>query len=135
MKKISLSSLLILLTLFVFSQKAEVFEVEEIAEKYLQSKLLKSDTTNFKLHKTSIVEFNEHASYYIVNFQPTGFVIISAYKFYEPILAYSTENIYQIYDMPENQKYWMQQYDFIIDSLYKHNFTNQQYIEKCRVCS
>ncbi len=130
MKKTILILIFIISNIFAFSQEIDNFYAEEIASKYLYSKFLKSDTTNYKIKNTELISYNGHPSYYVVNFKPEGFVILSAYKFYEPILGYSTENNFQTYNMPDNLYYWMQQYSYVIDSIYIHNPTNKQYSEK-----
>ncbi len=50
--------------------------------------------------------------FYIYNIGDQGFVIISGCKSVQPVLAYSTDNVFGPYEaVPDNLKWWLQQYD------------------------
>ena len=48
--------------------------------------------------------------YYVFSLQPRGFVIVAADERAEPILGYSYDNPFSLDGMPENGRYWLDQY-------------------------
>ena len=48
--------------------------------------------------------------YYVFSLQPRGFVIVAADERAEPILGYSYDNSFSVEGMPDNVRYWLDQY-------------------------
>ncbi|MCR4825622.1 MAG: C10 family peptidase, partial [Bacteroidales bacterium] len=48
--------------------------------------------------------------YYVFSLQPRGFVIVAADEHAEPILGYSYDNPFSLEGMPDNVRYWLDQY-------------------------
>lgn len=64
---------------------------------------------------------------YVVNYEGGGFLVISADKRVNEILAYSEDSSFPIDDnveMPEGVASWMDGYAFLVDSIRKYNVTN-----------
>lgn len=124
MKKTILLLTFIFSHIFLFSQNiANKNEVEYLALKYINSELAIDDTIVFSIKKTKLFDYNNHKSYYVVNFNPTGHVVMSAYKFYEPILSYSLLHNFSF----DPNNFFLNAYDYIIDSLYNNKIENTKY--------
>lgn len=57
------------------------------------------------------VKKNEHTLWLIFNFEPEGFVIISADKRFYPVLAWSPKGEFSPENIPENCSYWLKWYE------------------------
>lgn len=79
-------------------------------------KTVSSAITDSVLHSSRNV-----VCYYIVNFSD-GFVIISADDRVEPVLAYSTESIFDADNIPENTAAWLDNYRQEISYALSHDF-------------
>ncbi len=53
-------------------------------------------------------------SYYVVNFENEGFVIVAADNQINPIIGFSTEGAFDVVNMPENVRFFMDEYDLEI---------------------
>ncbi len=77
-----------------------------------QNDLLKSTSTDDFTEKEvddvfSILGSDDNAAFYIFTFKPSGFVIISATKKEEPILAYSTTSHFNMDSLPLGLQMWI----------------------------
>lgn len=112
MKKFLSLIILALLTTNIANSQISSLEAETIARKCL---ILKSPNTDLKQHfenaKVSSVFVeteNNETLWYVVNFQPKGFVIVSADTLYHPIIAFSWRTNFDL-PIPESAiKMWMQ---------------------------
>jgi len=60
-------------------------------------------------------------TYYIINLNPQGFIIVPAYDAAPPVLGYSLENNYSTDNQPESFKAWMEGYSKVIRQLTENN--------------
>lgn len=112
MRKILSLTIIALLTVNIAISQISSSEAEIIARKCL---ILKSPESDIKLHfekaKVSSVYTeteNNEALWHVVNFEPKGFVIVSADTLYHPIIAFSWRTNFE-FPMPESGvKMWMQ---------------------------
>ncbi len=133
MKKITGITVITFVILFnVYSNPVDTTEAKKVAINFFMQK---SDTRLKSFHeleiaKTIVHTYNGHNSYYVFKFKPTGFVIIAADDVRDPIIAWSTNSIFNEYDLPPAYIDWMEQYDWYIDSLITYNVSNDSSIQE-----
>jgi hypothetical protein len=133
MKKITGLTVITFVILFnVYSNPVDTTEAKKVALNFFMQK---SDTRlkNFQereIEKTIVHTYNGHNSYYVFKFKPTGFVIVAADDARNPIIAWSTNSIFNEYDLPPAYIDWMEQYDWYIDSLITYNVSADSSIQK-----
>ncbi|MFC2096400.1 C10 family peptidase [Bacteroidota bacterium] len=67
---------------------------------------------------------------YIVNYEPNGFVLISADKRMDPILAFSEDNSFQTdTEYPDNLKYWLESTVTQIEYVIENNLSQTEEID------
>ncbi len=111
----------------VFSQEIDTLKAKEYALFFIKKH---DKTQNYKISEFYSMNYNNHKSIYIITFRPTGFVIISAFKFYEPILAYSTQNSLYLKELFPEVEILLKQYDLIIDYLYNNIPENNYFLKE-----
>lgn len=95
MKKFFLILAISLLSLnMAFSQKISIDEGKTIVKNVIKERFdaLGKDFRNYKISDSYVETFEGTEVFYVYNLQPEGFVIISAYKNIEPLLAFSYES-------------------------------------------
>ncbi len=115
-----------------YSNPVDTTEAKNVALNFFMQK---SDTRLKSFHeleiaKTIVHTYNGHNSYYVYKFKPTGFVIVAADDARDPIIAWSTNSVFNEYDLPPAYIDWMEQYDWYIDSLITHNVSNDSSIQE-----
>lgn len=95
-------------------------QVKSIAQNFSQTsvfenspnKLLKTGSNDSKknreIEKIYSISKNNNVAFYIITYQPTGFVIVSATKKEEPILAYSEINTFDTNEISYGLQMWME---------------------------
>ncbi len=85
-----------LIFLLIFSIKNQAEPVPKKLIKQIAFNFLTHKTQNRDLKITSVenYDFNGQTALYIVNFRPQGFVILPSDDKIQPVLAYSTENVF-----------------------------------------
>ena len=124
MKKIILSlSVLFLFPMFLSGQEISTKEAEIAAVKFYfervnyREKIVLAEISPREIHP---VEFEGFTVFYAVNINPAGFVLVSADKSIEPILAYSFETTYQPENQPPPFVMWVEQYEKQIAHALEH---------------
>ena len=122
MKKIYYSFIFFFLLFAANAQQIDVNTAQKMAETfYLQQQKQKS-VTSLQLYCTAPVHHqksSKNANYYFIfNDGNQGFVIVSGDQRCEPILGYSTSGSFDTTDMPDNLRWWMQQYCDEMDSAF-----------------
>jgi hypothetical protein len=82
----------------VVAKKVEKKIIEQIAFEVLKNKY--NQTENIQLEKIDSVYYNNEICFYIINFIPTGFVIISANDEFDPIIGSSRQTKFDYNSAP-----------------------------------
>lgn len=117
--------LIILSTLLImpcWSQPAGLKNARTVAENFYALKNKQKSSHTLQLYMTDQQLFRQKSGtgkirYYVFNDESNGFVIVSGDYRCLPVLAYSTESIFDSTDMPENIRQWMQNYCEEMESL------------------
>lgn len=123
-------------TSFANAQFIEQSEAELVGLNFMETNLYKKtrSANNSKkvIKKTITKSYNDHKSYYKIIFEDGGFAIVSAIEEYEPILAYSLDGRASEDDSDASPAYiwWMQNYDYEIDSIIKTKTKLKTYSSK-----
>jgi hypothetical protein len=118
----------LLLFFFIFinlsSGNIDLQTARKVADGFIKSKLSESGV----LRTSSDFTFTESGNpvYYIVNLEPTGFIIVSACDAAPPILGYSLENKYMPTEQPSNFSTWLQGYSKMISYLTENNIQSTE---------
>lgn len=110
-----------------FSQEISVKEAQIFALTFISNQ---NKSINYEIERVEGRNFNSHKTCYIVQFSPSGFVILSAQKNYKPILAYSTFSNFAFENSPPAVDLFLKQYNYTIDSLLKNNNKSNNYSTK-----
>ena len=104
-----MKKLFLIFALFVclFSFALQAKEVnKQTAEKIAANAFAKLDNNknivNFQVKEVLTVYSDDIIAFYIVNFKPTGFIILSASDATMPILGNSTESNFLLENLPRN---------------------------------
>ena len=103
MKKLALTIFSLLLAATGFAKEISQSEAVEVAQRMMKQK-------NVKVTEVSSVtplNFNGQKSYYAVQFQPSGWALISADDVATPLIGYSAEGEFPVLNMPENMRGWL----------------------------
>lgn len=103
MKKLALTIFSLLLAATGFAKEISQSEAIEVAQRMMKQK-------NVKVTEVSSVtplNFNGQKSYYAVQFQPSGWALISADDVATPLIGYSAEGEFPVLNMPENMRGWL----------------------------
>ena len=68
--------------------------------------VMKTTIIKFELNNSNIL-FIGLLLFYVINFEPAGFVIVSADNRSKPVLGYSFENLYDVNNIPPHYDYWL----------------------------
>jgi hypothetical protein len=81
-----------------------------------------------KVLQTTITKtYNNHNSYYVHKFEPTGYVIMSSTTEYEPVLVYSPDQVYDETNLNPDLVWWMDAYEYEIDSIITNNVQTTEF--------
>lgn len=77
-----------------------------VAQNFFQNRTL-APFENLQVQSIEAVPYHDRTAYYIVNFEPQGWVLVSGIDAHYPILAYSDEGAYSLERMPPAAADWM----------------------------
>ena len=128
MKKITLMLLFTAVSICSFAKPVDLITAQKVATSYfnhfnadVQSTLIKSQFSN---------EGSNPISYYIFDFSPKGFIIVSADDRCIPIIGYSTEGNYVEPAQGNTFKFWMDRRTTEIQYIIKNNLPADENINK-----
>lgn len=110
--------ILSLLLFFTFSAFPKEITAEQAILK--ASELMSSRQNNFsgKVKSTDLVKISGNPIYYIINFEPEGWALVSAQDASKPIIGYSAIGSYEKQNQPESMRSWFENIeDEIIDAV------------------
>ena len=104
-------SFIVLLSVLFFTLSAFAREITEDVAIRKASELMSNRQTNFtgKVNTTDLVKISGNPVYYIINFEPEGWVLISAQDVTKPVIGYSSTGSYMKQNQPESMRSWFQQ--------------------------
>ena len=111
----------------IFSAKAQQIDVQtaqKVAECFYAQHQTQKSAAGLQLYSTAPMKNMQKSAgkanyYYIFNDGNSGFVIVSGDQRCTPVLGYSTSGGFDTTDMPENMRWWMQQYCNEMDSAFR----------------
>ncbi|HOF16631.1 MAG TPA: thiol protease/hemagglutinin PrtT [Bacteroidales bacterium] len=121
-KRILLTGLLTIFSLVIFAKHVDEQTAKKVGQAFLTTKTnsqqLKSATNlslaykaDFAINSTVSNQQTESRTYfYVFNVAPNGFVIVSGDDNVIPILAYSDEGSFDLNNIPNNAKKWLEEY-------------------------
>jgi hypothetical protein len=119
-------ALFILVSYALFSKPISLEKAKQIAIQHnLQLNKYSIELQNpsdYKLIASSHDIFSkttENPTFYIYNLPQKGWVIVAGDDIAHPVLAYSKEASYSLENLPDNAKYWLEQYDIAISEAIK----------------
>jgi hypothetical protein len=121
MKKISIFFVIVYLSIQCMSQHTDIKDearIGHLAQNILIAKAplhQKSDFVNANVLSVQLVERNGEGKYFIVNFQPEAYVLISATHHYHPVIAFSFKGNFQYPITAPAVEFWLQQLESKID--------------------
>ena len=128
-------ALFILMSYSAFSKPIGFEEAKEIAMQHNlhlnKYSIELQDPSAYKLIASSNDIFSratKNPTFYIYNFPQKGWVIIAGDDIARPILAYSKEGTYNLENIPDNAKYWLEQYDLAISEAIKQETSQSEKI-------
>lgn len=121
--------LCLLLAKVVFAQEVDLGVAELVSQNFfknsfndgiqLKNSTLTVSTEGLTIKDSRLKMYNNHPSYYVVNFEQGGWVITSAHKAVGPVLAYSAEGyLGSDEELPAAFTDWMSQYEQVIDEAF-----------------
>ena len=122
MRKLFLVATLVTLINTAFAQHVSISEGENIAKNIIAERfpLLGADPDNFKIADSYTEIFNGEEVFHVYNLNPTGFVIISAERSVEPLLAFSHESTCNATDRHQGVKAVLKSYSEQISAAIKN---------------
>lgn len=111
-----------------YTQNVTQEDAEMVAKNFRNAGLrTKSDALSSSIERTLLSYYEGEPSYYVVSFKEGGYVIVSAYDGYEPVLMYTDNGEYDEQDLPPSFIWWMDLYSQRIQELSVNNVKDQQY--------
>ena len=112
----------IILSLFLvafqsYAQVVKRTDAEIVAKNFMEQNNLVNKTGNIIIDTTIVRSYNGDASYYVVCLENKGYVIISAYDGYGPVLMYTDSGQFDELDLHPGFESWMSLYSERIDEL------------------
>ena len=115
----------ILLTFGAFAK-----EITEDVALRKASELMSNKQSNFTgmVNNTNLVRVSGDPLYYIINFIPEGWVMVSAQDVSKPIIGYSTSGSYIKENQPESMRSWFKDIeDQIVDAVKNNSITHPEW--------
>lgn len=113
-----------LLSLNLIAQNISIIDAEQIAIKFLEEKKATynmNDTHKYDASNSYSFQETDQQFYHVINFLPTGFVIVSGTQKISPILGYSYNNTCLQNDQNSEFSWWMSQVVDQIKFIDKHD--------------
>ena len=111
-KNISLVMILFI-PIFLHSEPVSLNQARAVAQNFINSRSLE----NYTIKTIDIYNKNNQDVFYYINFNPTGFIVISADNRIKPILAYSYDNSFLL-DNSSPGIQWISDYYYEIGNLF-----------------
>ncbi len=128
MKRFLLFFIALLFVNFVQAQEASPEIAKEVATKYFTYR--KGDKADYKIKTSQTNYFKNKATFYVINFEKGGFVIVSGDYRVKPILGYSLTNSFpKKINNPVVRK-WLENYSKEIDYIVSEKIDNTQTLDK-----
>lgn len=108
--------ILLLAATYLFAAPITIDDAQSVALELLNRRQIENKS-GFSIRDYSTRERDENVLFYVFNFDPTGFVIVSADNRSKPILAYSFKNQYSNNNIPDHYNFWLGYYEEQIDYL------------------
>lgn len=105
-----------------YSQTVSLSEANSAAETWFQ---IVSKNDDVKIKNTHTYDYNKITSLYIIEFDPIGFVLLSAQKNCEPILGYSVSNKVS-FPIDSTVIKWFNHYSEQIEYINQTNYSNKK---------
>ena len=131
-KKITMKKILLLITVLLptiaFAKTVTVERAQKIAETFVNrqadSRSVSAEVSLVWNGETNDSRTSNHApAYYVFENSVGGFVIVAGDDVVNPILGYSNEGNFNVDNMPENLKYWMNEFRDVINYLREQGYT------------
>lgn len=129
MRRFLFSLILILLGELSFSAEIQNLKAQIVALNWMNT-LVDMPYDMKDIAAVYIESENDIPVYYIVSFNPVGWVIVSGIGAAEPILGYSTEDVFNAESMPPQAKAWMKGLHSEISSAVKNKVTPSEEVKK-----
>ncbi len=109
MKRLFLLFTMLICSFSGFAQILSLTQAKTVAQAWFQQRA-PNDIPEFSIKEILPIIEQDDTLFYVVNFYPKGFVMISASTELHPVPAYSFESWYTLENQPENAKAWIEQY-------------------------
>ena len=93
----------------VFGSPINLNDAESVALELLNRRNVENKDS-YSISGSSYREQNGDIVFYVINFEPQGFVIVSADDRSKPVLGYSFDNMYDDQNIPPHYDYWLGYY-------------------------
>lgn len=103
MKKLSLSILGLMLAFSGFAKEVSQDEASRVALRLMAEKEVSVNSVT----SVSPVQYEGETAYYVVNFAPQGWALVSADDVATPLIGYSDKGVFPMSSMPDNMKGWL----------------------------
>ena len=93
----------------IFGLPIDIEDAESVALELLNRRNVENKDS-YSISGYSVREENGNILFYIINFNPTGFVIVSADDRSKPVLGYSFKNLHDNANIPPHFNDWLGYY-------------------------
>ena len=122
-KKLLLTSTIVLLSTFMFANPVTLVDAKDVAIKYYKF-IANSTVTDYSVANSYTTEQSGTAVYYVFTFNAGGFVMVSADDAVVPVLGYSPDEKYDVNHIPDNAVYFFDCYAKEITKIVSSNISN-----------
>jgi hypothetical protein len=100
-----------------YAQIVNRIDAEIVAKNFIEQNALMEKTKNIIIDTSIVRSYNGNISYYVVCLEDQGYVIISAYDGYGPILMFTDSGRFNELDLSPSFEWWMSLYSARINEL------------------
>ena len=122
MKFIKINLLIILIANIIIPSPINEQTAVTIGENFFYSKNIREDN-GYSYSSVNLLNHNNEDIFYIINLEPSGFILVAADDLIMPILAFSFENNFKMDTFPTNIDYM---FDLYTEELLTQRTTNEQ---------
>ena len=122
MKFIKINLLIILIANIIIPSPINEQTAVTIGENFFYSKNIREDN-GYSYSSVNLLNHNNEDIFYIINLEPSGFILVAADDLIMPILAFSFENNFKMDTFPTNIDYM---FDLYTEELLTQKITNEQ---------
>jgi len=123
-------TVIVVLSVLLFTFGAFAKEITEDVALRKASELMSNKQSNFtgRVNNTNLVKVSGDPLYYIINFIPEGWVLVSAQDVSKPIIGYSATGSYIKENQPESMRSWFKEIeDQIVDAVKSNSITHPEW--------